>query len=72
MVKRTPSKKKDLATLSTIADEIDQLKDAYDRRRVIWKRRLDAGDTKQVELAEASRVKLMQIRLGTQDKYFDR
>ena len=63
-------KEQDFAELGELAIQIKELKKAYQRRRVIWKRRLDSGDSTQAELARASDVALMQIRLGIQDKYF--
>lgn len=49
------SKSRDHRRLVEIADLHDAATDAYEERRAIWRRRLEAGDS-QAELARLSRV----------------
>jgi hypothetical protein len=53
---KTPSKAEDVARLRVIAAELTRLNDLYDERCLIWRRRLDAGDISQSELARTSGV----------------
>lgn len=70
-----PSKEDDFTELGMLATKIEALKSElkvlFQRRRIIWKRRITPkGDSEPMELARASRVKLPQIKAGIQDKFF--
>jgi hypothetical protein len=62
------SRRTDLRELSLLADAIDghqaELIRAVERRRLIWQRRLDAGDTTKAELARVSRCGPMNVTHG--------
>lgn len=58
----------DLDELVTIADRIDEfqrrLDGLFDRRRLIWHRRLESHDTTKAALARASRCHPMNVTQG--------
>jgi hypothetical protein len=62
------SKATDLKELTQLADRIDDLQallaKAVERRRIIWQRRLDAGDVSKAELARVSRCGPMNVTHG--------
>ncbi len=72
--KREPTKEEDLARLAEIADLLDERESLFDERRLIWARRLEAGDCAtttqpadrgRAELARISRVATAQINNST-------
>ena len=58
------SKSKDIQRLQEIAVLTDKKTGIYTERRRIWKRRLDAKDSSQAELARASGVMRADIIRG--------
>ena len=66
----------DLKQLTIIADRLDDLntqsKELFDQRRVIWKRRLDSGDTTKATLARASRCHSMNVTQGIKESLMEK
>lgn len=60
----TTSKETDLARLAEIAAVTADLPALYDERRTIWRRRLEAGDSTQAELARVSKVGRADVKKG--------
>lgn len=77
----TPTKGQDLARLAEIADLLDERELMFHERRLIWARRLKAGDCAttaqpqdrgQGELARISRVASAQVANGVKTELLER